>query len=112
MPTQRATQRRIKHSYIVRQKGVCGGKPIIAGTRIRVSQIATYYEKMGYQPDDIVRMHPQLTLAQVHDALSYYYDHIEEIDRQIAEERRLIEEMKQGYVSVLEQKDGGNSHLR
>jgi len=64
---------KINHPYITRRKGVCGGKSIIAGTRIKVSQIAIYYEKMDYTPDDIVRAHPHLTLAQVHDALSYYY---------------------------------------
>jgi len=110
--TTRTSQRKPKHPYIVRQKGVGGGKPIIAGTRMKVSQIVIYYEKMGYHPDEIVRAHPHLTLAQVHDALSYYYDHIEEIDRQIAEERQMVEELKQDHVSVLEQKRGNHSHLR
>jgi uncharacterized protein (DUF433 family) len=90
---------------------VCGGKPVIAGTRIKVSQIVIYYEKMGYTPDEIIRAHPHLTLAEVHDALSYYYDNIEEIDSQIAEERRTAEEMKKESVSILEQKRGVNSHL-
>ncbi|HEY7547478.1 MAG TPA: DUF433 domain-containing protein, partial [Blastocatellia bacterium] len=39
--------RKIRHPYITRRKGVCGGKPVIAGTRIKVSQIVIYYEKMG-----------------------------------------------------------------
>lgn len=99
--TRRTEQRKVKHPYITRKKGVCGGKPIIAGTRIKVSQIAIYYEKMGYTPDDIVRAHPHLTLTQVHDALSYYYENIQEIDRQIAEEQQMVEDMKQGFVSIL-----------
>ena len=98
------THSKAKHAYITRKKGTCGGTPIIAGTRIKVSQIAIYYEKMGYSADDIVREHPHLTLAQVHDALSYYYDHIREIDHQIAEERRMIERLKKGHVSILAQK--------
>jgi len=98
------THPKVKHPYITRKKGTCGGKPIIAGTRIKVSQIAIYFEKMGYSPDDIVRAHPHLTLAQVHAALSYYYDHVKEIDRQIAEERKLVEKMRKGHVSILEQK--------
>jgi len=96
----------INHPYITKKEGVCGGKPIIAGTRIKVSQIAIYYEKMNYTTDDIVRAHPHLTLAQVHDALSYHYENIQEIDRQIAEERQMVEEMKKGFVSILEQKHG------
>lgn len=112
MATTNTAQRKVKHPYITRQKGICGGKPVIAGTRMKVSQIAIYYEKMSYQPDEIVNAHPHLTLAQVHDALSYYYDNIEEIDSQIAEERRLIEGMQQNSFSILEQKRVNDSHLR
>ncbi len=106
MATAPVTQSKIKHPYITRKPGICGGKPIIAGTRIKVAQIAIYYEKMGHTPDDILQAHPHLTLAQVHDALSYYYENIQEIDRQIAAERQMVEEMKQEFVSVLEQKRG------
>lgn len=94
------------HPYITRRKGVCGGKPIIKGTRIKVSQIVIYYEKMSYTPDAIVEAHPHITLAQVHDALSYYYENREEIDCQIAEERKFIGEMRKNFVSVLEKKRG------
>ena len=111
MATKGRPRRKVKHPYVTSKKGVAGGKPIIAGTRIKVSQIAIYYEKMGYTPDDIVRAHPHLTLAQVHAALSYYYDHIREIDRQIACERQLAEEMKKASVSVLEQKRVSPSDL-
>ena len=33
--------------------------------------------------EELVRTFPHLTLAQVHDALSYYYDHQAEIDKEI-----------------------------
>lgn len=98
-------QRRMRYPYITHKKGVCGGKPIIVGTRIRVQDIAIEYEKLGYPPDEIVRAHPHLTLAQVHNALSYYYDNIQEIDRDIAEERRFIAEMKGRYPSILKTKN-------
>ncbi len=111
MASGRAGQAKTKHPYITRKKGVCGGKPIIKGTRIKVSQIAIEYEKLGYTPDEIVQAHPHLTLAQVHDAFSYYYENIDEIDRQIAEERRMIAEMKKGFVSILEEKRGRHSDL-
>jgi uncharacterized protein (DUF433 family) len=79
-------------------------RTIIAGTRIKVSQIVIYYERMGKTPDEIVQTHPHLTLAQIHDALSYYYDNAAEINDQIAEERRMVEEKKRGHVSLLYQK--------
>ena len=102
--SMQTVQRKLRHPYITRKKGVCGGKPIIVGTRIRVQVVAIECEKMGYTPDEIVRAHPHLTLAQVHDALSYYYDNIEEIDRDIAEERRFVAEMKKLYPSILKAK--------
>lgn len=111
MNTNRSSLRKVKHPYIVRQKGVCGGQPMIAGTRIKVSQIVIYYEKMRYQPDEIIRAHPHLTLAQVHDALSYYYENLAEIDRQIIAERQLIEALRREHPSVLEQKNGSPSPL-
>lgn len=106
MTTVQSKPRRITHPYITRQPGVCGGKPIIKGTRIKVSQIALYYERMGYTPDQIVQAHPHLTLAQVHDALSYYYDHIQAVDNEIAEEIRRADEHKRRSVSILEHKRG------
>ncbi len=88
-------QRELRHPYITRKKGGCGGKPIIVGTRIRVQDVAIECEKMGHTPDEIVRAHRHPALAQVHDALSYYFDNIEEIDRDIGEKRRFVAEMKQ-----------------
>jgi uncharacterized protein (DUF433 family) len=73
--------------------GTCGGAPRIAGTRIRVSQIALLTEH-GRTPDEIVAAYPHLTLAHVHAALAYYHDHRATIDEEIeqaqAEYLRLI----------------------
>ncbi len=109
MATQHALKPKVKHPYITRKKGVCGGKPIIAGTRIKVAQIALEYERMGWTPDEIIQAHPHLTLAQVHDALSYYYDHTEEINADMREGERLVEEIRKLYPrSVLKEKRGGS----
>jgi uncharacterized protein (DUF433 family) len=54
-------------------------KPIVRGTDIKVSQIASEFEHLGMTPDEIVEAHPHLTLADVHAALAYYYDHQEAI---------------------------------
>jgi hypothetical protein len=45
------------------------------------------YTRMGYDPETIAdEFLPHLTPAQVHDALSYYYDYQEEIDRELAKD--------------------------
>lgn len=71
------------HPYITNEKGVCGGSPIIEGTRVRVIDIAIEYDRLGYSPDQIVDSHPHLSLEQVHDALSYYYENRDALDQEI-----------------------------
>src|SRR5438105_14756488 len=68
--------------HISSTPGVCGGKPCIAGTRIRVQDIVILTE-LGESPDAIVRAYPQITLADVHAALAYYYDNRDAVDQQI-----------------------------
>jgi uncharacterized protein (DUF433 family) len=113
MTTTRTAQPRIRHPYITRKKGTCGGKPIITGTRIKVSQIAIEHDRMGMTADEIIRDHPHLTLAQVHAALSYYYDHVEQINAEIRESERFVRELRKLYPhSILEEKLRGAAHLR
>lgn len=79
---------------IVRTPGTCGGKPRIDGHRIKVEHIAICHERMGMSPDEIVTSHPTITLAQVHAALAYYYEHKDEVDADIEEAKRFVEELK------------------
>ncbi len=50
-------------------------------------------------PDDIVAMYPQLTLAQIHGALAFYFDNREEIERQIQEDVDFVRAMKTTHES-------------
>ena len=72
------------HPHIVRVEDVCGGRPVIKGTRTSVRAIVGYY-KLGMSVEDIMEGLPHLTAAQVHDALSYYHDNQEDIERDIQE---------------------------
>lgn len=54
------------------------GAPTVEGTGIRVRDIAVAYEHSGYDPDEITQLYPDLSLGDVHRALAYYYDHIDE----------------------------------
>ncbi|MBD2546161.1 DUF433 domain-containing protein [Planktothricoides raciborskii] len=73
--------------------GVLGGKPRIAGHRIAVAHIAEMYLKMGISLEEIAGKY-DLSLASVHAAMTYYYDHRAEIDRHTAESRMRVEELK------------------
>ena len=54
------------------------GAPTIRGTGIRVKDVASAYEHSGYEPDEITQLYPDLSLGDVHRALAYYYDHIDD----------------------------------
>ena len=73
-----------EHPHIVCNPEICGGSPIIEGTRISVMQIALMW-KGGDSPDEIASAYPHLKLTQVYDAIIYYLDHQEEIEEQIRE---------------------------
>ena len=64
--------------------GIAGGKPRIAGHRITVQNVAIWYDRLGMSADEISSEYG-LTLADVHAALAYYFDHQAEIDRSIEE---------------------------
>ncbi|MEZ5585086.1 MAG: DUF433 domain-containing protein [Candidatus Competibacteraceae bacterium] len=82
-----------RHPRIERKPGVRSGKPCVAGTAITVQNIVIWTEQ-GHTPDDIVNGYPHLSLSDVHAALGYYYDHLEEIDRDIMESAQFVADME------------------
>jgi uncharacterized protein (DUF433 family) len=73
-----------EHPYIIRNPEICGGSPTVVSTRITVRLIASR-TKYGDSAEDILRDYPHLSLAQIHDAISYYFDHRDEIEKEINE---------------------------
>ncbi len=61
--------------------------PVITGTTMKVIELVQEYLAYGWSPEELHFQHPYLTLGQVYSALAYYWDHKEELDRDI--ERRL-----------------------
>ena len=76
----------VSHPYVTRIEGVAGGQPIIIGTRTPVRSVVAYYQ-LGNTPEEIQVKLPYLSLAQIHDALSFYYDHQAEIDADLEANR-------------------------
>ncbi len=93
-PTGNHRTETLETAHTVRTPEICAGKPRIDGHRIKVEHIAVCYERMNIIPDEIVASHPTITLAQVHAALAYHYDHKDEIDAAIEEGKRPAEELK------------------
>jgi uncharacterized protein (DUF433 family) len=75
----------IVHPYVTSKKDVSSGRSIIKGTRTRIANIVAYY-KLGLSAEELAREFPHLALFQIHDALSYYYEHQKEIDLEIDED--------------------------
>jgi uncharacterized protein (DUF433 family) len=95
--------RSLSQEHIVCSSDTCGGRPRIAGHRIRVQDVVLWHEKMGMSPEQIVSEYVGLTLADVYAALAYYHDHKEEIRAYLREEENRAAELeaKLGSLSGL-----------
>ncbi len=73
------------------------GRPIIAGTGFKVRMIALDQIAHGLDAPAIQKAHPHLSLGQIHSALAYYYDHKEEMDRDIAERYERVQRLRTNH---------------
>ena len=67
---------------VVRDPEVRGGRPVIAGTALRISDLASYHTLGGLTPEQLA-VQFELDLAKVPAALAYYYQHKASIDAEI-----------------------------
>lgn len=84
---------------------------MIAGTGIRVLDVAVRYEVMRMTPEEIMVALPHLTLPQIHAALSYYSAHKAELDKEWKASLKKIERLRKDHPSMLEQKLGQVKNL-
>jgi uncharacterized protein (DUF433 family) len=75
--------------------GANGPKPCIAGHRIRVQDVAVWWEDLGWSVSEIMEKYPQLSPAKVHAALAYYFEHKDEIRAQMRQQNDLVEQIKE-----------------
>jgi hypothetical protein len=59
--------------------------------RVRVAQLVMDYLAHGWSAEEMCRQHTYLSPAEAHAALAYYYDHRDEIDREIQTEAEKVE---------------------
>jgi uncharacterized protein (DUF433 family) len=76
---------KLDYRNIEKDAARCGGQPIVAGTRIRVATILGCY-RQGMSIEEIVQQYVPLKPSDVHDALAYAYDHLHEIEADLAED--------------------------
>ncbi len=75
-----------EHPHIVCHEGVCGGEPVIDGMRVAVRHVVTLHQR----GESILEIAEALSIseAQVFHALSYFFDHRDEILTLIAQEEQ------------------------
>ena len=93
------------HPYVECRPNVQGGRPVVKGSRFPVSSIIQDYRR-GLSVEEILREFPSLSPAEIHDALSYYYDHQAEIDQEITELTNLGAAMRQYPPTLRPSHDG------
>ena len=70
------------------------GVPRVAGTTMKVVELVTAQHAYGWSPEELAFQFPHLTLGQIHSALAYYWDHQQELDREIAGDLTLVDELR------------------
>jgi uncharacterized protein (DUF433 family) len=66
----------------------------IDDTNVKVIEVVLDKLAHGSSPEEIHFQHPDLSLAQIHAALSYYYDHQQVLDATIEEQLREVEALR------------------
>lgn len=61
-----------------------GGVAWLAGTKVKVVEVALDKLAHGWSPEEIHFQHPHLSLSQIHGALTYYYENQAALDAQMA----------------------------
>jgi uncharacterized protein (DUF433 family) len=88
-------------TLLVRSPDVCGGRLRIDGTRTTVNQIVALY-KQDYSAEAIADQYPHLTRAQVYAALAHYHANQEEIEADLAAERKETHGLPNALTDSLE----------
>ncbi len=89
---------------ITKVPGICGGKACVAGHRVRVMDVVLRHEDLGLSPDEILAVFPELSLSDVHAALTYYFDNVDEIRNDIRRNDEIAEELRSSFPSKLKTK--------
>lgn len=76
---------KLDYRNIEKDPARCGGQPVVSGSRIRVATILNCY-RQGMRVEEIVQQYPSIKPADVHDALAYAHDHLDEIDADLADD--------------------------
>jgi uncharacterized protein (DUF433 family) len=69
--------------------------PLITGTSMKVIELILDHKAYGWSPEELHFQHSFLTMGQIHSALAYYWDHQEELDLDIENRLKKVDEIRQ-----------------
>ena len=75
--------------------------PTIFGTTMKVIELVAERLAYGWSPEELHFQHPYLSLGQIHSALAYYWDHREELDRDLEQRLKYVDHMQRSQPSPL-----------
>ncbi|GIK65072.1 MAG: hypothetical protein BroJett018_28660 [Chloroflexota bacterium] len=90
----------VTETHITKTPEIAGGKACIAGRRIRVQDVYVWHEYNGMSADEIANEY-DLSLAQIYAALTYAFDHLDEIQADIQQSETTYRATKQHFPSKL-----------
>ena len=70
------------------------GVPWISGANTKVVEVVLDKMAYGWSPEEMHRQHHHLSMAQIHSALAYYYEHQHEVDADIERRDRYVQELR------------------
>jgi uncharacterized protein (DUF433 family) len=70
------------------------GVPTIAGTTMKVVELVAERLAYGWSPEELQLQHPYLSLGKIHSALAYYWDHEEDLNREIEQGLQQMDQMR------------------
>jgi len=77
------------------------GVPWITGANTKVIEVVLDKIAHGSSPEEMHVQYPHLSLAQIHGALSYYYEHQVELDADIERRYREVEALRAQQTNPL-----------
>lgn len=81
--------------YIEIRQNLAGQeRPFIAGTQVRVQDVVIDHERFGQSPEEITRQLPQLSIAQVHGALAFFFENREAIWQCVREDEAYVDKLR------------------
>jgi hypothetical protein len=67
---------------------------------MKVVELVTAQAAYGWSPEELHFQFPYLSLGQIHSALAYYWDHQDDLDRDIARRLAAVEQQQRKTSSA------------